>query len=121
MPAARARIPRFGKPYYPKTYKGWIDAATILLPESPLQIAVPVAVTVLFAIPKAKTSKLTIPMGDGDNYEKAIFDLVVKKGYLLDDRWITSGTWRKRFLPTESQGYTLIEIEDETEEIYIDS
>ena len=121
VPAARARIPRYGKPYYPKTYKGWIDAATRMVAEVTDELEIPMKAETLFAIPRAKTSKLIVPMGDGDNFEKAIYDLVTKKGYLSDDKWITTGTWRKRFLPTTSHGYTLITLSEETEEIDIES
>lgn len=121
IPAARARIPRFGKPYYPKTYSGWISEATILLPYVTDQIAVPVHSVAVFAVPRAKTSKLVVPVGDGDNFEKAIYDMMTKRGYLSDDKWITSASWKKRFLPTGSTGYTLITLTDETEEIDIES
>ena len=88
--------------------------------ESTLGIAHPVRVVVDFLIPRSKTSKLIVPVGDGDNYEKATYDLLQKKGYLLDDKWITSATWRKRFLPFGAEGYCLITIEDEEEEIDYD-
>lgn len=80
----------------------------------------PVMVTVTFAIPRARTSKLLVPMGDGDNFEKALYDMLQRKNYLLDDRWITTATWRKRFLPFGVDGYTEITIEQETEEIDIE-
>jgi len=117
VPASRARIPRFGKPYYPKTYKGWIEAAEAVVPESKLKLAEPVIVEVLFAIPRSKTSKLLVPVGDGDNYEKALYDMLQKKGYLLDDKWITTCTWRKRFLPFGSNGFTQVGISLDPEEI----
>jgi Holliday junction resolvase RusA-like endonuclease len=74
-------------------------------------------VTVMFAIPRARTSKLTVPMGDGDNFEKALYDMMQRKKYLLDDRWITTATWRKRFLPFGSDGYSECIVEEEPEEI----
>ena len=117
MPAARARIPRYGKPYYPKTYKGWIDQASKIVAESDMKIDFPVRLTVLFAIPRAKTSKILVPVGDGDNYEKGLYDMLQKKGYLLDDKWIVTATWRKRFLPFGKAGYCLVTIENEAEEI----
>lgn len=120
MPAARARIPRYGKPYYPKTYSGWISEAAQLLEPSSLSIAHPVVANVLFAVPRAKTSKLIVPVGDGDNFEKAIYDMLTKKGYLSDDKWITTATWRKRFLPTGTQGYTLITLTADLEEMDIE-
>ena len=86
-----------------------------------MALAVPIQVDVLFAIPRAKTSKLVIPWGDGDNFEKALYDLLTRLGYLEDDKWITTGTWRKRFLPHGTEGYTLITITDETEEIDLET
>lgn len=107
--------------FYSKTYKGWILAATRLVPQCDgPAVAEPVRAIVTLAIPRAKTSKLVVPVGDGDNYEKAIYDLIQKKGYLEDDKWITTGLWRKRFLPYGEDGYTLIELYKETEEIDIE-
>jgi Holliday junction resolvase RusA-like endonuclease len=120
VPAARARIPRYGKPYYPKTYKAWIDEATLAIPSSDELIEHPIKVDVMFAIPRSKTSKLRVPVGDGDNYEKALYDMLQKKGYLSDDKWIVTGTWRKRFLPYGQQGYSLITIMSEDEEMDYD-
>lgn len=74
---------------------------------------------VLIAVPRSKTSKLIVPVGDGDNYEKAIFDMVQKRGWLADDKWITTGHWRKRFLPHGTVGFTRVEFTPETEEIDI--
>lgn len=76
-------------------------------------------VTVLFAIPRARTSKLIVPMGDGDNFEKALYDMLTRKKYLLDDKWITTAVWRKRFLPFGAEGYTDIVIKKDFEEIDI--
>jgi Holliday junction resolvase RusA-like endonuclease len=54
-------------------------------------------------------------MGDGDNFEKALYDMLQRKGYLSDDKWITSATWRKRFLPFGKTGYTEVTIHEDTE------
>lgn len=82
-------------------------------------VAVPVVADVLLAIPRSRTSTLVVPVGDGDNYEKAIFDMIQKLGYLEDDKWITTGHWRKRFLPYGEDGFTRITLTPETEEIDI--
>jgi len=79
----------------------------------------PCKVDVLFAIPRARTSTLIVPQGDGDNYEKALYDLLQRKKYVLDDKWITTGTWRKRFLPFGEAGYTEVIIERDEEAIDI--
>lgn len=80
-------------------------------------ITTPVTVECVFAIERSRTGKLLTPVGDGDNYEKAIFDLLQRQGYLEDDRLITSATWRKRFVPYGEQGFTEITIHEETEEL----
>lgn len=84
-----------------------------------MSIDFPVKVNVIFAIPRARTSTLIVPMGDGDNFEKALYDLLQRKRYLSDDKWITSATWRKRFLPFGAEGYTEITIDREDEAIDI--
>ena len=84
--ASRPRIPRYGKPYFLKTYKKWRDDADAAIPDYKGEpVAVPVKMTVLFAIPRARTSKLIVPSGDGDNFEKGLYDMLVRRGYLLDD------------------------------------
>jgi len=79
----------------------------------------PVMVTVMFAIPRARTSKLVVPLGDGDNFEKGLYDLLQRKKYLLDDKWITTGLWRKRFLSFGEEGYCLVTIKEERDDIDI--
>jgi len=91
--------------------------AVELYSETP--IASPSLVIVLFAIPRSKASKLIVPVGDIDNYQKAIFDLLQARQYLADDKWITTVTAKKRFLPAGTVGYTLISLMDEPEEIDI--
>ena len=106
--------------YYSKTYKGWLLLAEQLLPANtgtPLEF--PVVADVLIAVPRSKTSQLIVPVGDGDNFEKAIYDMVQKRGWLADDKWITTGHWRKRFLPHGSEGFTEVKFTRETEEIDI--
>ncbi len=104
--------------YYSKTYKQWLSVAENLLDANtgtPLEI--PVVVNVLIAVPRSKTSKLIVPVGDGDNYEKALYDMLQKRGWLADDKWITTGHWRKRFLPHGCVGFTEVEITEETEDV----
>lgn len=118
VPASRARVPRFGPAYFPKTYSKWRRDAEKLLPEyKGKPIDYPVQIIVVFAIPRAKTSKLSVPWGDGDNFEKAIYDLLTRKKYLEDDKWITTGTWRKRFIPHGQEGYCEVVLLREWEDI----
>ena len=88
-----------------------------MLASSKPPLAIPMSAIVTFAIPRSRTGKLTTPVGDGDNYEKAIYDLLQSKNYIEDDRWIVSATWRKRFVPYAHPGYTMITLFREHEEI----
>jgi Holliday junction resolvase RusA-like endonuclease len=120
VPASRPRVPRFGKPYFLKTYKKWRDDAGNDLPHyNGKPIDEPVYLNVLFAIPRAKSSKLIVPAGDIDNFEKGLYDLLVRKEYLSDDKWITTHTVRKRFLPCGSQGYAEVTIMKEKDSVDI--
>lgn len=116
--ASRPRVPRYGKPYFLKTYKKWRDDCERTVPEyrkKPLDM--PVMLTVRFAIPRARTSQLVVPAGDGDNFEKGLYDMLVRKKYLLDDKWITSAVWLKRFLPFGLDGYCEVIIEEECDDV----
>lgn len=107
--------------YYGKRYKTWRLHGEALLPLCPVRdrVDVPCSLSVTFAIPRSKTSQLLTPIGDGDNYEKAFYDLLQKRGYLLDDRLITTATWRKRFVQYEQPGWIEVNIYEELEEIDI--
>jgi Holliday junction resolvase RusA-like endonuclease len=48
-------------------------------------LAGPVAVWMRFAVPKPKTTKLSHPSPDIDNYEKALFDALTKAGNVWND------------------------------------
>jgi Holliday junction resolvase RusA-like endonuclease len=82
-------------------------------------IACPVSIELLLAIPRSKTGRLETPVGDGDNYEKAVYDLLQSKGYLDYDRWIISGTWTKNFVPHGRPGYARLSVYPYLQEIEI--
>jgi len=106
--------------HYGKRYKEWRAASAKLLEvlDEPL-VTVPCRVEVLFAIPRSKSGQLKTPVGDGDNYEKAIYDLMQNNNWLQDDRLIVSAHWDKRFLPAGSDGYTQITLWEFTGDIEI--
>lgn len=110
VPASRPRVPRWGNVYYSKTYTKWMNDAKELVPVSDLGLEEPLEAEVIFAIPRAKTSKLIVPVGDGDNLEKATYDLITERGYLGDDKWIVKAKWRKLFLSHGNTGMTYIQI-----------
>jgi Holliday junction resolvase RusA-like endonuclease len=113
-------VTRWGT-YYSKTYKQWLSVAEELLAvNTGTSLDFPLTVHVLLAIPRSKTSQLIVPVGDGDNYEKALYDMLQKQGWIADDKWITTGHWKKRFIPHGHEGFTRVEIWPEEEEIDIE-
>lgn len=106
-------MPRWGKPYFSGRYREWREEAYEIVPEYKGEpVDFPVIATVRFCIPRARTSKLVLPIGDGDNYEKAVYDLLQKKKYLSDDKWIAEASWCKEFLPYGAEGYCEITLEE---------
>lgn len=107
VPASRPRVTRWGT-YYSKTYKTWMQEADKAIPQADHMITGHVRVRVRFYIEKPRTSKLSRPRGDIDNYLKAILDAITKKGYWQDDDEIVSLTADKAF--TTDGGRVEVEI-----------
>ncbi len=89
VPASRPRVTRWGT-YYGKRHNAFRSEATALLEEMRGNGTLPAALLsgrlvtwVSVNVEKPKTSKLSAPRGDIDNYIKLIFDCC--SGYLWDD------------------------------------
>lgn len=110
VPASRPRVSRWGT-YYAKTYKTWIQQADQLVnaAKSPMRGALHVTTEIVSARPK--TSERQWPRGDNDNYEKAAWDLLTKKGYWEDDDQIVSNSTIKRFALKNEAPHILVTIE----------
>lgn len=98
--------------YHAKPYKNWLTEAGKHLalvdyraPEGHLTVRVTVICT------RAKTSKLTTPKGDVDNYAKAVLDAITHAGIWTDDKWIVDLSVTKRFAIPGQAARTLVEIE----------
>lgn len=109
IPASRPKVGRWGA-YYPKPYTDWMYAAKqhvrrgTLFPEE--NDAFLVQISSFRA--KPRTSKLTLPIGDVDNYAKGPMDLLtVIGGYWLDDKQVRCLISSKDFAP---EGRTEINI-----------
>ena len=99
VPASRPRVTRSGRVYYGKRYREFRATCNTLLeafeppPEFPL--AGPVEMSVVFYVPRPKTTKRQFPRGDIDNYFKT---LDVFNGVLWhDDDQILVGLMGKEF------------------------
>lgn len=113
VPASRPRVPRFGKPYYGKKYTAWRKSAEEAFPAAASPMEGPLHVYCRFAVQKPKTTKRFCPLGDIDNYEKAIFDAVTRAGYWHDDDQIVYLVSEKRFADPNEAPHTLIHIKKE--------
>ena len=105
-PASRPRVTRWGT-YYLPTYQRWMDTAIASLPaaEAPLLGALRLEAT--FGVRKPKSSKLSRPKGDIDNYLKGIMDVLTKQGYWRDDSDVTVVHAAKAFAPA---GHCIVRI-----------
>lgn len=105
--ASRPRVARYGV-YYEKSYAAWMgevqrQVAEQLVGREPLQGPLLCHVETLVARPK--TTKLSTPRGDVDNYCKGALDGLTKAGVWGDDGQVTTLISSKRFAaPGESPG-----------------
>jgi len=93
VPASRPRIRTFktrsGKTiastYYAGKYKTWMREAEEAVPAAGEPLDGDLAVHVVIAVERPRTSKRTNPRGDVDNYVKGALDVLTRKGYWHDD------------------------------------
>lgn len=109
VPASRPRVSRWGT-YYGKNYTKWRDQAEKLLAiykRDPVEGSLAVVTEVI--LPRPKTTARNYPRGDNDNYEKAIWDSVVKAecGIGDDDQIVLNITYKRFCKPGEEPGVCL--------------
>lgn len=116
VPGSRPRVSRWGT-YYPKRHKNYVKASSDQIPAyaegaEPFPPGMPLSVDLTFVIEKPRTSKLTIPVGDLDNYAKIILDVITAQGYWGDDKQIVELHTYKRFASKGEQPHTRIDIKE---------
>ena len=115
IPASRPRVSKWGT-YYGKNYTTFRKEAERLLQEAEGQTSAPLAVIMVIAIEKPKTSKRLFPRGDNDNYEKAVWDSVTKcpGAWDDDDQIVFNATWKRFTTEGEEPGIylTIYELEE---------
>ena len=110
VPASRPRVTRWGT-YIAKPYKNWLDAAAEHLTgiPSPFPPEAHIRADVEIVCTKAKTSKLTRPHADIDNFAKAALDAINHaETYWSDDKQVTVLHASKRFAAAGEQAGTYI-------------
>ncbi|MCK5643597.1 MAG: RusA family crossover junction endodeoxyribonuclease [Gammaproteobacteria bacterium] len=112
VPASRPRVTRWGT-HYGKTYKAFRLAFKNVLvhmrPKPPR--AGKLEVWCDFHVQKARTSKLTIPRGDLDNYVKALWD-GCNNVVWLDDNQIVECHATKQFTKDRAPGYITMQVKN---------
>lgn len=98
VPASRPRVPRFGKPYYVGRYKKFrAEFAKILdqleFPFKDTHVGAYQVDLQLWVKRPKKTARLW-PLGDNDNYEKAVWDCLTKRAWDNDDAIILNRTYK---------------------------
>lgn len=98
-PASRPRFSKWGGIYYSKSYEEFYAACQTQLAQMKTEIAPGRFIVALeFVCTKARTSKLTTPKGDVDNYAKGPMDAVTKAEKIWkDDSAVTELVVSKRF------------------------
>ena len=125
VPASRPRFVQRGRytsTYYAGRYKDFLQVsgpaalAQALEDAGSLDMSIPideeVRVSIVFFVKKPKTSKLSTPKGDVDNYAKGTLDLLQAGGVLKDDKYVTKLLVEKTF--THTQPCILIKIKKAT-------
>lgn len=105
-PASRPRFTKHGRPYFAGRYKDFRDRAAKVVSQvmgDHPPISGPLRVTCYFLVPKPKTTKRSYPLGDNDNYEKALWDVCNGKVWEDDDQIVRS-TSEKMYCDPGSDG-----------------
>jgi Holliday junction resolvase RusA-like endonuclease len=114
VPASRPRVTRWGT-YHTKPYKNWLDQAAKHLTDGFYQNQYVGEQSLLVHVEtistKARTSKLTRPKGDVDNYAKGPLDAITKAGlHWYDDVQVEVLISSKRFAAPGEQARTEVHI-----------
>ena len=92
VPASRPRVTRWGT-YYGKRYTAWADGARKAFLhirskwnlDIPLFPSAPVMAALEIVCHKPKTGKRQVPIGDIDNFEKAVYDAATRSKLIWKD------------------------------------
>lgn len=115
MPSPRPRfrvIGKFASAYMPKDYKDHTEALIKQLQQIDCQPREgPLDVDLVFWCKKPRTSKLSHPKPDVDNFAKTVMDAITKAGNLwLDDTQVVRLTAMKAWAPDDGHVGTSVSI-----------
>lgn len=118
LPCPRPKIAvrgRFATAYYPKPYEDWKKACARLLKDmnKPGELE-HINLTCHFYRQQPKTTKLSRPRGDVDNYVKSLMDALTTAEWWSDDEDVIKLTVSKSWAPKGQAGYIEFSIKEET-------
>ncbi|QDP60616.1 MAG: hypothetical protein Unbinned767contig1000_41 [Prokaryotic dsDNA virus sp.] len=115
VPAARPKLARRGRVYYPKTYSDFRSQVKHLVPGACMSAGIgaplrgPLLVSVAVAAQRPKTTKLDFPKPDVDNYAKAVLDSL--NGWVWeDDQQIVGLVITKEWAEPQEDGHIEIKV-----------
>ena len=113
VPASRPRVTRWGT-YHTTPYKNWLDQAAKTLAACSAVKSLTDASLLVYVesvVTKARTSKLTRPRGDVDNYAKGPLDAITRAArHWHDDVQVTALLSTKRFADPGEEARTEVHI-----------
>lgn len=110
VPASRPRVSRWGT-YYSKTYATWRKAAEEIMQDfdSGERLTGPLVVITESLVRPAKSTKLSYPRGDVDNFIKGPLDVMTKSTDAWDDdNQVVASLSVKRFIEDDEEEGTRI-------------
>lgn len=107
----RPRVSKYGA-YYPPKYKKFREDMDGLIKAACLPSCVkgPVVVTLEFVCSSPKNPANPYPVGDIDNYIKAILDNIQGKAFFADDKQVTKCLATKRYTRAGEEAHIKIEV-----------
>ena len=97
VPTSGRRIPLRDRPYYPKTYAAWRDAAAVYIPTPAAPVLGLCKVLIDVACKRPQTLIADTPTGLVDNYAKAALDAISAAGIWGDDKQVQTLAIEKRY------------------------
>lgn len=122
-PASRARLAKIGNKnvaYHLKPYAAWLREVKVLIPEAPELMVGPVSACIEFVCKKPKKPGTLIPVGDVDNYIKAVFDAITYSGLVWnDDKQVVHTEAIKRYTGKTEEPHFFVSLKELPSEYFL--
>ena len=117
VPAARPRVGKFGT-YYPPKYAKFRKEFSEIVDRAglPSPRVTPVGMYFEFVLPRPANPANPYPMGDTDNYVKAVLDVLQGRAYVEDDKQVVFEAGFKRYAAKGERPHITVLIGDMADE-----